>query len=87
MPKDRGGLVGSFGCLLIKLSTRRQRVWRELNAGQITAKVLGTYMVAPQPPSASEVLPIYTRQCANTVQRKLEPEERPTAMQVLTELG
>ena len=75
--------IYSFGCLLIELSTK-QRVWGELNATQITAKVLGAYQVPPQRPSTSDVPQIYQAMCEQCT--KLEPEERPTAMELLTEL-
>ena len=72
--------IYSFGCLL----STANRVWRELDAGQITAKVCGTYMVAPQPPSTLEVPETYQAVCEKCTQ--LQPAERPTAIQVLTEL-
>ena len=75
--------IYSFGCLLIELSTGN-RVWGELDAGQIAAKVCGTYMIAPQPPSTLEVPQTYQAVCEHCT--RLQPAERPTAMQVLTEL-
>ena len=75
--------IHSFGCLLVELSTAN-RVWGELNAGQLTAKVCGTYMVAPQPPSTLDVPETYQAVCEKCTW--LQPAERPTAIQVLTEL-
>ena len=49
--------IYSFGRLLIELNTGKQ-VYRVLDAGQIIAKVCGTYTIAPQPPSTLEVPPL-----------------------------
>ena len=75
--------IYSFGCLLIELSTK-QRVWGELNATQITAKVLGAYKIHPQSPSTSAVPQMYQAMCEQCT--KSEPEDRPTAIQLLAEL-
>ena len=76
--------IYSLGCLLIELSTRNP-VWGKLDAGQITAKVCGTYLIAPQQPSTSEVPQTYRELCRLCT--RLNPAERPTAMQVLNRLN
>lgn len=76
--------IYSLGCLLIELTTRN-RVWGNLDAGQICAKVCGTYLIAPQQPSTSEVPQTYRELCELCTQ--LKPADRPTAIQVLNRLS
>ena len=84
MPKDHGKLIFIHSDACWSSLSTANRVWGELDAGQITAKVCGTCMVAPQPPLTLDVPETYRAVFEKCTW--LQPAERPTAIQVLTEL-
>ena len=72
--------IYAFGCTMIELLSGK-RVWGELSAYQITAKVCGSYNAPPQSPCTTEVPEECRELCSQCT--LLEPTGRPSALRVV----